>query len=123
MGARSRSHLIGVTAVVATGLALCVYGSYRKSRRKKELLKRSLSSGSSKKALIYHPSPPSDGEMCDFLDGDTVVLDEVGALEPSSGEIARVASGVGVSEAVAKKLLSDPLPEGWKACKLVEVSV
>lgn len=117
------TQLIVVTAA-AVSLALWSYGQYSRSKKKKAVLRKTLSTSSADSPTFYHqPSPPcsKDDDMADFLEGDTVVLDDAGVLAPSVEEVVRVANGIGVSRSVALKLLSDPLPKGWKACKLVEV--
>ncbi|GMH79175.1 hypothetical protein TL16_g08058 [Triparma laevis f. inornata] len=72
----------------------------------------------------HHPSPPNNTSVdADFLEGDTIVLsDTVNGGSPSKSEIERVGRAVGVTVEIAKKLLVEELPSGWKVCKLVEIN-
>ncbi len=128
--ARSLATMVTVGSLAVGGFVL--YGSYSKNKRKKAILaERNGKGGESKKKFSYFPHPPLDvqdsgsaeGSTVDFSDGDIVVLEDDGEQKaaPTRGEVLLVSKSLNVSEAIARKLLVEPLPEGWKACKLVEI--
>ena len=73
-----------VLAAGAVSLALWGYGEYSKSRKKKSILSKSLSKAAFEDPSIFHhaPAPPNqnDDDLADFLEGDTVILDDAGVL-------------------------------------------
>ena len=109
------------------------YTSFAKRQKKKAILRqnslkeRSLlarDDSSAPSSKIVHPHPPSTGEdsSVDFFEGDTVVLEEMSIPSaPGVEEVTSLANGLHVSADVARKLLTDKLPSGWKVCKLVEI--
>ena len=114
--------LVAVTGV----LAVCATVSYTKSRQKKARIRKALGNSSSKPAskTYYHPQPPNSADAdADFLEGDSIVLnDSVNGGAPSAQEVSHVSRAVGVTLDIAKRLLTEELPTGWKVCKLVEIN-
>ena len=72
--------------------------------------------------MTHHPFPPHIIGV-DFIEGDTVIYNErdVSSIPATKLEISIVARGLKVAEDVAKKVLAQKLPDGWKCCKLVEI--
>ncbi|GMI11057.1 hypothetical protein TrLO_g10692 [Triparma laevis f. longispina] len=126
------SHYKKLAATALIGgvgvLAVCAVVSYTKSRQKKARVRKALASADNSNKpptkTYHHPSPPNNTSVdADFLEGDTIVLsDTVNGGSPSKSEIERVGRAVGVTVEIAKKLLVEELPSGWKVCKLVEIN-
>ena len=114
---------MGVTAA-ALG-AIYIISEHRRSSIKKDLLRKHLAIDASKKKTYHHPRPPSnpEGADADFTEGDTTVLEDNPSSEDlSDSEVLYVSKALGVTLEVARKVLAEDLPEGWRVCKLVEIS-
>ena len=117
--------LVGAAAVSV--VALYALSEKRRSDSKKEALCKLLngSSGSDEKKVHHHPRPPSNnnGADADFTDGGTMILeDNHTSGTPSDSEVLHVAKALSISPDIARKVLGEELPAGWKVCKLVEIS-
>ena len=124
MASQSKIKLIALVGAAAlSAVALYALSEKRRSANKKDALRKLLNgSGSAeKKSYHHHPRPPSNdnGADADFTDGDTMVLEDNHASgAPSDSEVLHVAKALSVSADIARKVLGEELPAGWKVCKV-----